>query len=329
MLKAEKRFDEILQSRWLSIALALLSVLATIVAFGTDAVDAVPGQNGLGLPSANTWFSSAKASLYVALFVYALTAVAIVIINRFYNLLHTLSLICGALFLWMLGACPMSMGQVHGGLLLLVILLAAITLMFSTFDNINDTPKIFLAFFLVTAGALSQYGFVPYLPILLMGCGQMRVYNFRTMLAAATGIVAPLWIGWGTGLVDFSAITKPSFDSIFNTFEATKLVWFLTLVGFTTILSITLIVANVIKIYSYNLITRARNGLLILTSIITIIMIAVDFTNMPFYFPLLCCCTAFQIGHFAHFHAGRRLCYISLGLIILVYAGFYLWRILL
>ena len=329
MLKGERRIDEILQSRSLSIVLAVLAVLGTLLAAGVNAIDVVPGDRGLGFRSANNWVDSPGLSLYVSLLVYVLSAFAIVAINRFYNLLHTLSLICGAFFLWMLGACPMSMGQVQGGMLLLIVMLISITLLFNAFDNPSDTPRVFLAFFLVTAGALTQYGFVPYLPILLMGCGQMRIFNVKTLLAVGTGILTPLWIVWGIRLVDFREVTKPVFDSIFNTFTGPKIVWFLSLSGFTIIVNILLIIVNVIRIYSYNLITRARNGLLIMTSVVTMIMMALDFTNIPFYYPLLCCCTGFQLGHFAHFHQGRRSGYLVLSGIVLAYAGFYIWRMVL
>ncbi|MCH5347279.1 MAG: hypothetical protein J1E63_09225 [Muribaculaceae bacterium] len=328
MLRVERRIDETIQSRWLSILMAMLSVVATLVAAGAGDVVAIPGMRGLGLTSANHWIDSDSTSLYTALAVYLPTALAIVVINRYYNLLHTLSLICGSFFLWMLGACPMAMGQFYGGTVLLVVLLAAMALLFSVFDEPAMTPRVFMAFFLIGVGALTDYGFLAYLPIMIVGCGQMRVFNFRTMLAALTGLLTPLWMAWGFGLIDFSHFEAPVFDNIFETFTPGRMVWFLSLVGFTAALLVTLIVVNLIRIYSYNLITRARNGILILASITTALMMVLDYTNLPFYYPTLCCCTAFQLGHFAHFHIGRRSGYIVPAAAIIIYAGFYLWRLI-
>lgn len=308
--------------------MAAVALIVTFLASTVGVADPVPGMKGLGFLSPNHWIESAGLSMNIALGVSLLSAVAMIVISRIYNLHHTLSLVCGAFFLWMLAACPMSAGHFNGGLLLVAVMLAAWNLLFSTFDTPAATPRVFLAFFLVAAGALTQYGFIPYLPILLVGCGQLRIFNFRTLMVAMTAIITPVWITWGLGLIDFTAVSKPTFDSIFTEFAPRRLVWYLSLTGFTLALLVTLVMANVIRIYSYNLATRARNSLVIATSIATAVLTVVDFTNMPFYFPLLCCCTAFQLGHYTHFHSGHRVCNFMLLGVMLVYMGFYIWRML-
>lgn len=326
MFRAEHRINELFRSRSLSIIMVVIALIAAFIAGSAGVVDAIPGFKGLGLPSPNHWLSSPS---HLAPVVYLLVSMAMIAINRVFNLLHTLSLVCGAWFMWMIGGCPPEMGQVSGGMLLVVIMLAAWSLLFSAFDDPRATPRVFLTFFLVAAGALTQYGFIAYIPILLMGCGQMRIFNIRTLLAALTGIVTPLWITWGMGWIDFSHLAKPGFDNIFTEFSRPLLVWYLSLTAVTVGMLIGLVAVNVIRVYSYNLITRAMNSLMIVTSIATAVMTAVDFTNMPFYYPMLCCCTAFQLGHYAHFHAGHRSCYIVLGGTMIVYAAFYLWRLIL
>ncbi len=328
MFRAEQRINDFFQSRALSILMIAVAVIATFIAGSADVINQIPGLKGFGFPSANHWVGSATQSLYLAVALYLVVAGSMVIINRVFNLLHTLSLICGAYFVWMLGGCPMLSGQMSGGLLLVAAMLAAWALLFSSFDDPGQTRRVFLSFFIISFGALTQYGFIAYLPVLLMGCGQMRIFNIRTLLVALTAIVTPLWITWGFGWIDFSQFTKPAFDNIFTTLDRQLLVWYLSVTAATVVLLVALVIVNVIRVYSYNLATRAMNSLMIATSIVTAVMTVVDFTNMPFYYPMLCCCTAFQLGHYAHFHDGRRSCYILLGLVLLLYGAFYLWRLI-
>lgn len=326
MTYKELRLTRALKSRSMAAAVALLSIVGAIVARHAGDVTAVPGLKGLGLPSANHWLEGA-ASFNVAILAYVAVAMAMVIINRSYNLLRTLSLTFGAFFLAMLGALPMAMGQFYGGTLLVIVILAALSVIFATFNDPSATRRVFLAFFLVAAGALTQYGFVVYLPILLVGCGQMRVFRLRSFLAAVVGIVTPLWLAWGFGLIDFSDFAKPRFDSVFKAMSTRETVHFLTTEAVTIVLMLTLTALNMIKIYSYNLRTRAMNGLLIVISVATALFSAIDFTNMPFYYPLLCCCTAFQLGHYMRIRADRRSCYIMLLGVMVVYTGLYIWRL--
>lgn len=326
MTYREKRLTRVLKSRGMTALIAMLAVVGAIAAYIAGAVTAVPGSKGLGLDSPNHWLTGA-ASLNLAVLTYVVVAAMMVMVNRTFNLLRTLSLTFGAFFLLMVGALPMAMCQFYGGTLLVVLMLAAVSVMFTTFNNPSLTRRVFLAFFLLTAGALTQYGFVVYLPILLVGCGQMRIFRTRTFLAAAVGVVTPYWIAWGFGWITPATWHKPDFSSVFAAMSTAETVHFLVTEAVTIALLLTLTAINMIKIYSYNLRTRAMNGLIIVISAATALISGIDFTNMPFYYPLLCCCTAFQLGHFIRIRTERRSGYIMTLSVAVIYMALYIWRI--
>lgn len=324
MTLKEQRLTTVLMSRGMAAAIALIALVGALIAAGRG-VTAIPGLKGIGLPSPNHWADSVAASARTALIVMAVSMAGMVLINRIFNLLRTLSLLYAALFVLMAGAVPMCMCQFYGGTLLVPVLLGAMWAMFGAFNDMNATRRVFLAFAMVTAGAMCQYGFIVYLPVLAMGCAQMRIFSLRTMTAALIGIATPVWIAWGFGIADFSTYGHPGFTTIFTTAARPQIVQFLVAAGVTALLLIALTLLNLIKIYSYNLKTRAMNGLLITVSAATLLMMGLDFTNMPFYYPMLCCATAFQAGHFLAINRNRRSCYIMAASIIVVYTGLWVW----
>lgn len=325
MTVKELKLIGFLKSKTMTLLIAMFSIIAAVVSMKSGDSGVVPGLKGLGFPSPNTWFASAGTSFNWAWLCYLGVGVGMVLVNRIYNLLRTLSLTFASYFVLMVAATPIASVRFYGGTLLVVLVLAATVLLFSTFNKPANTRHVFLGFLLLTAGALTQYGFVPYIPILLMGCGQMRIFRMRTFLAALLGIVTPVWICYGFGWIDFSHFSKPKFDSVFSVLSDGRLAQYLAVEVTTALLLVGLIIANMIKIYSYNLRTRAMNGFVLVVSFTTILLSGVDFTNMPFYFPLLCCCTAFQLGHFLRIKENSRAGYIVALAVLVVYVGLYIW----
>lgn len=327
MTVREIRLTRFIKSRVTAVLLAVAAVIAALAASGAGVVTPIPGWKGLGLPSPNLWIADPETSLAVNLLLTLAIAAFTVYLNRRFNLLRTLSLLFAAFYPIMLCALPTAMCRFNGGTLLTVLILLATMLLYECYNAPRRLRSIFLAFFIVAAGALTQYGFVAYLPILLIGCGQMRIFHFKTLLAALIGIATPLWLAWGFGVIDFSDFHGPEFTTVYSTMSASDKAHLAATVGVTGLVLIALSVVNMIRIFSYNARARALNGFLLALSLVTVVMTAVDFTNVPFYYPMLCCCTVFQIGHFNKINADNRACYITMLSLIAVYAGLYTWSL--
>lgn len=328
MTVREIKLTRFIKSRVTAVILAVAAVIGGIAAFNAGVVMPIPGSKGLGLTSPNLWIADPDASLTVNLMLTLAIAAFTVWLNRRFNLLRTLSLLFAAFYPLMLCALPTAMGQFNGGTLLVALVLLATSLLYDCYNAPKQLRRVFLAFFIVAAGALTQYGFVPYLPILLIGCGQMRIFHFKTLLAAVIGIVTPVWIAWGFGIIDFSHFHGPEFTTVYSAMTASDKAHLGATVGVTALTLITLSAVNMVRIFSYNARARALNGFLLALSLVTVVMTAIDFTNVPFYYPMLCCCTVFQIGHFNKINADNRACYITMLSLIAVYAGLYTWSLL-
>ena len=86
------------------------------------------------------------------------------------------------------------------------------------------------------------------------------------------------------------------------------------------------LVANLMKILSYNARTRAFNGYLTLLLIFTMVVMLLNFNNFTFYIPLLNCLVAYQVGHFFTYRR-HRWSYLAILFLICCYAGFYVWAV--
>ena len=328
MTVREIKLTRFIKSRVTALILAVAAVIGGVIAFDDGVVMPITGSKGLGLTSPNLWITDPDISLTVNLLLTLAIAAFTVYLNRRFNLLRTLSLLFAAFYPVMLCALPTTMGQFNGGTLLVALILLSTSLLYDCYNAPRQLRRVFLAFFIVAAGALTQYGFVSYLPILLIGCGQMRIFHFKTLLAAIIGILTPLWLAWGFGVIDFSHFRGPEFANVYSAMTASDKAHLAATVGVTGLILITLSVVNMVRIFSYNARTRALNGFLLALSSVTVVMTAVDFTNVPFYYPMLCCCTVFQIGHFNKINQDNRACYITMLSLIAVYAGLYAWSLL-
>ena len=79
-----------------------------------------------------------------------------------------------------------------------------------------------------------------------------------------------------------------------------------------------------VKIISYNAQTRAYNGFFAMLSLLSILLMLIDFTNFIIYVPILNCCAALQLGHLFTIYESRR-SYIGIIAVFVVYFALYLW----
>ncbi|MDE6345729.1 MAG: hypothetical protein K2L55_03565 [Muribaculaceae bacterium] len=302
---------------------ALMFVIAAVMAYmalRSGNVDEITGSRGTVFPSPNRWLPQGGVSLAVSLLLTALTAVSFIGLNKVYNFMRAPSALTSSLYTVMLASLPLASAQFYGGTLMCVVLMGVTALMFGCYGDSSSNRSVFLMFFILSLASLVQYAFMFYIPVAVIGLAQMRIFNLRSIIAVFTGIVCPVWILYGFGVMDFSDIRWPQFTSTLARLSLPGMITVFTAVGLTMILGFTAMCANLMKILSYNAKFRAYNGFLTLLLIFTILFIIVDYTNLSAYFPILCLTSAYQIAHYFSIRRPRGGVWLILSIIVIYLA---------
>ena len=308
----------------------LATVLMGLAAWGLFASGTmvhISGDRGIALPSANCWIASPYLSLWTGLAMCVAMIALLIFINRNYNLLRDLSMLPIVFFAFMMAATPELPAQFYTGTLLGVVVAVCIALMFGCYGRPDRRRRVFMVFFLLSAGVATQYAFVVYIPVMLMCCGQMRVLSARTVIAALLGVITPWWLLLGLGIVSPQQLHWPQLASVFSAFDMADSLQLAATALVTAIVFTTTFVLDFFRTMAYNARSRSYNGTIVLTGFITILAMAVDFTNMASYMAVLNMCAALQCAQFFIIHRTER-SWLGIGGVLAVYVALYAWKIL-
>lgn len=319
--------SQFLHTRNFAALLIVVSIIGALAAYSGGNVLPLPADKGLALPSPNRWITSPGLSLAISLALNLFVAMLTVYINRAYNVLRNMSMLFAGLFFVMQAATPSLVCQFYGGIVVCTVLVVSSLMLFSIYGNPDSTRRVFLIFFFVSLAALFQYALLFYIPLLLLGCAQMRVLNLRSFLAAIVGCVTPVWILVGFGVIALDDFRSPDFISYFSMMTAREIMPIAVAVAVTMLIGVLFTLLNLMKILSYNSRNRAYNGFIALMLFMTAALVVVDFVDIAVYLPLLNCCAAFQVGHFFILHKGKH-SYIGTLLILLIYVALYSWDLI-
>lgn len=307
------------------IIMSVLVVLTALVAYNSAQFDIIDEDRGFIFSSSNLWISNSTTSMLVNVAATLLTAGMMVWINRVFNLLRTTSLLDASLFLTMSLSTPALLTQLVGTPLS-VILLCCFVLMFPTYGNPHETRNIFAVFFILSAMTTTQYCYAFYIPVFMIACLQMRVISGRAIVAGLLGLITPWWIALGSGLVQPSQIHLPEFESIFGEFTFNTQLPLFASAGVSALLLVVGWVLNFPQMIAYNARLRGINGTISVLSLVTLIAVCADFTNISAYLSTLFFCAAFQLGKFFTCHKNAK-SYIAIAIIFLVYLMIYIWSV--
>ncbi len=308
------------------VMLAVACVLGWIAYVKGDVVP-LGGPLGIGLTPAREWTGTPFSSFVTSIACTVSMGILIIYVNRAFNVFRSLTSLVAGLFFIMQTALPSVMDRFYGGDLMGVLMLICVVLLFGSWSDSGSQRRVFLIFFLMSLAGFTDLSYLLYLPVLLLGCVQMRIFDLRTFLAAGMGVVTPPWILFGLGLVDPATLHWPRMVVAWSMFSDPEVITALVVTGFTLFVGIGFTIANLLKILSYNSRIRAFNGFLTLLLCSTGFFAIINFNNFAFYIPLLNCLTAYQIAHFFTYRRNRR-SYIPILLLVGGYVGFYLWGLL-
>lgn len=301
-----REITHILHSRSVGNAIVLLTVAAMALLY-LLCQRPLPGNYLLaGLPGCVTGLLS------------ILTAgVLLQFINKQYNMLRSDTALPVALFVTFVVMFPVEGYTLSAGSLLVVTMMAVTALLFSSYGDSSQRRRIFMIFAIVTAMGIVSLSFLYYIPILLVGCVQMRIFNFKTLVAALLGVITPPWIVFGFGLATFSdfeftAIGMPQWE-----IDSRATLIMLLVIGFVVMLGVFFAAANILKIYSFNARVRSFNGFYTFLFLWTVLLTVFDYDNITTYMLLLMAMAAYQAGMFFGLRANIARSWIGIALIAL------------
>lgn len=308
------------------LAVSLMALAAWSTCFSGDFVR-IAGDRGIALPSANCWIASADISYCAGLFLCVAIIAMIIFVNRSYNLLRDMSMLPIVLFAFMMAATPELSAQLYTGSVLCLTVSVCIALMFGCYSRPDRRRRVFMVFFLLSAGTATQYSFAAYIPVMLMCCGQMRILSLRTVIAAILGIVTPWWLMFGFGIVTPEELHMPEISSLFSKLGTADGLQLGATALATSIIFIASVALDFFRTMAYNARARSYNGTIVLTGFMTIVAMIADYNNMVSYMIVLNMCAALQCAQFFIIHRTER-SWLGIAGVLAAYASLYLWKIM-
>lgn len=313
----------IMHSRGFAVSIAAAASIAAIVFFYGGNVAPIRLAKGVAFPSPNEWFPSADLDFWIGMAGSAVAVVILLLLNKIYNVLRSMTSLYIAFFALMQLATPELLTQFYTGTLAVIVVPMCMLLLLACYRHPSATKNVFLIFMMLSAAATTQYCYIWYLPVFLIGLGQMRIFNGRTLMAAILGIITPWWILFGFGIVNPLELKMPVWSSIFSELGADDATMLLIVVSTTTLLLLLCYTLNIFKTIAYNARSRAINGFTMMLSLFTVVAMCVDFRNIVSYVPLLNFCASLQAAHFFATRRADRSC-IAVGIIFAIYIAYFI-----
>lgn len=160
------------------------------------------------LKDSGAWSTKWQVSL-AGLAMTLATAILLQLTNKRFNMLRSDSALTPCLFMTMSLALPTLAIYPGTPSMLALTMVAGAHLLFTTFSDPYRRRRVFLLFATVTALGMCNCVYWYYLPVMLIGCGQMRIFSLKTLLAALLGIITPPWIALGSTLITIDDIEWP------------------------------------------------------------------------------------------------------------------------
>ena len=323
----EHEINKFLNGRQFFILAAVLFVFSTIMA-------AVSGLSVTQGSTAGVCFSSISTLALPPFISTLLSVVGIIgvcavlsLINKIYSFTRDVTYIFASSFLLLSIVYPEIVTRLSDGTILALIVVWLSYLLFSTYQSMYPQRRVFLISVILSCCCMFQYTFVYLIPVFFIGFLQMRAMYIRSALAMLFGLVTPFWIVLGLGIIGLEDLHAPQLANVWEHLGVEQYRNVIILLSVTAFVTLVLLIANVLQIINYKMQVRAYNGFFLVLTILTMIVMAVDFDNVMVYFPVLNLCLSIQIAHSFTIQKYLRR-YIPYLLFVLSCLGVFVWRVL-
>lgn len=313
----------LIHSRGFGFAVASLAVLCAFFYHLSGYCTPLTAQKGLALPSADLWLPTVDLDFAAGLAGSGVTVLILLLLNKIFNVFRSMSYLGVALFAAMQLATPDLFTQFYTGTVLAIVVPLCLMALFSCFRQPLAMRHVFVIFLLLSFFTATQYCFAFYIPVFLIGLGQMQIFSLRSVLAALMGTVTPWWLLLGFGIISPADITFPRVESVFTLIGQDDTMLLVLTLGVTVFAMLLCFVLNILKTIAYNARARAINGSFTLLALVTVVTAAVDYRNIISYIPLLNFSAAMEITHYFATHRGEKT-FIPVIVLLAVYAAIFI-----
>lgn len=322
----EREINKFLNGRQFFILAAVLFVFSTILSTACD-LSAVQGSTAgvcftsisvLSLPP----FLSTLLSMISIVGVCALLS----LVNKIYSFTRDVTYLFASSFLLLNITYPEITTRLCDGTLLALVVVGLTYLLFSTYQSGYPQRRVFLISVILSCCCMFQYTFVYLIPVFFIGFLQMRAMHIRSALAMLFGLITPFWIVLGLGFVGFEELQAPQLVNVWEHLGVEEYRNIIIQLSVTAFVTLVLLFTNVLQIINYKMQVRAYNGFFLVLTILTMIVMAVDFDNVMVYLPVLNLCLSIQIAHTFTIQKYLRK-YIPYLLFIMLCLGVFVWRV--
>lgn len=326
MKPVEKNISRVLESVPATIGLVLMA--GVLYMLWLTLVPAGRSYEPGGVVAGASQFSDKAGTLWTCANVAAaaISVMMLWMLNRWYFITHSTSKIYEGLYVLGLASVPALCVGLSSGVVMSMALIFCVLMLYTIYQRQSGTRRIFLVFFIIATGSIFDYAYAGFIVPMLLGCGQMRCMSLRSLLAAGMGVATPLWIGWGFGWIDVSAINAPTITLPSPGTMSAQPVPVLILAACAWVVTTVLTVINTMTIYGHNAKTRANNGVLALLSVWTVVAMLIDTVHLMSYLPILIAMMSVQTALCFSLRRNSR-GYIAVAAVIIMMISCAIWQL--
>ncbi len=287
-----EHINEYFNGRGFMLFCALMLVAVTVVALAIGVEPTNIQGEGIFFTLQGAFIETGPVSAAINVLCLLATGGILLALNKVFTFVRSMThLFVSAFFLLQL-AHPSGLVSLNAGTLLG--LMGAVTLMplFASFQDSHAQRSIFLIFALVATGVMFHYGFLMLIPVYLLGFANMRVLDFKGVLAMLIGLVTPFWIVMGLGIASPSDAHLPQWALM----ERPQLTIQFGMALATSAIGIALMVMNLLTVVNYRMQPRVYNISLMIMLVMVIITLCLDYHDLAVFLPLLNLMVAVQMA---------------------------------
>ncbi|MGN0229635.1 MAG: hypothetical protein ACI4BH_07485 [Muribaculaceae bacterium] len=307
-------------------AFAILAAIALTVMMyvnytSGNVITAFTHGHGILFPSLSGSIYDPCISVVLNAFCIILIGLTMVILNKMFNFIRSVTWIYVSTFLLLTFSSPITSSSLFTGTLVGIVIVLTMFTLYASFQNKRSQRNIFSSFALVSAASMFHYAFIYLIPVLMLGYMLMQAMNLRSFLAMLLGIITPFWIVLGLGIADLADFSLPSYESAWAALRTPQLHLSIVYIAIIIIITVVLTCINLLQIINYKLQARAYNGYLVYLSVASILMMAIDYQNAFIYLPAVNLCFGVQFAHFFTLNSHTRRYIAVIVLIVATIAG--------
>lgn len=293
----DAKIIDFLNGRTFAVLMGVLLALTAAVAVTTGLTLTPDVEKGVLFSINEKLIASPWLSMAVNVAAIVSTALLMQLLNKLFSFVKSFTFVGVATFFLLQLATPITTSSLNTGSVLVLMLAVGALVLFGCYQDKQAQGPIFLIMCALSFGVMLHWPVLVLIPTFLLGFAYLRAMNWRGMLAAAIGLFTPFWIVLGLGLATPADFHLPEIDPMWDAIDLEHVRLLVGWVAFTLVLAIVTTAMNLFAIYNYRLQLRVYNTFFVMTTLLAVIAMCIDYHNLTSYLPMVNLCLSVQIAH--------------------------------